>query len=136
MGNRQHRTEPDLLLARTMRTAAWMTAALLLIGYATGEEFQHTHALLGYGFAAVLTATICWELIMRQHRPTGVSTEMSAANAAFNRPSSWHIGGPHINRLCTDGHCRMSRVDRTRVVIVGSSQQVLTMFQAPEERAR
>ncbi len=87
----------DLLSTPVMRTAAWTIAALLLIGYATGEEVQHIHALLGYGLAAVVVAAISWELITaHQHRSAGVRTGLVAARAALTSQASSPIGGPAL----------------------------------------
>ena len=87
----------DLLSTPIMRGAAWTIAVLLLTGYLTGEEVQHTHALLGYGLAAVLIATVFWELMRpHEHRASGVSTGVTAARAAFTTPSSSQFGGPAL----------------------------------------
>ena len=49
-----------------IRMAALCLAIVLVLAYVTGEEFQHTHALIGYGLAAVVIATIYWELVRPQ----------------------------------------------------------------------
>ena len=36
---------------------------LLTIAYVTGEEYQHTHMMIGYGIAAVIIANLYWELV-------------------------------------------------------------------------
>jgi len=45
------------------RVAAVCLGVLLVLAYVTGEEFQHTHVLIGYGLAAVVITTIYWELV-------------------------------------------------------------------------
>jgi len=49
------------------RVAALCLGILLVVAYVTGEEFEHTHVLIGYGLAAVVIATIYWELVRPQH---------------------------------------------------------------------
>lgn len=49
------------------RVAALCLSVLLVVAYVTGEEFQHTHVMIGYGFAAVVIATIYWELVRPPH---------------------------------------------------------------------
>lgn len=49
------------------RVAALCLAVLLVLAYLTGEEFAHTHALIGYGLAAVVVAAVYWELIRPPH---------------------------------------------------------------------
>jgi cytochrome b len=46
-----------------IRLSGWSLLFLLIVAYATGEEFQHTHGIIGYGIAALLVAGIFWELI-------------------------------------------------------------------------
>jgi len=46
-----------------IRLSAVCLAIVLVLAYVTGEEFQHTHLLIGYGLAAVVIATIYWELV-------------------------------------------------------------------------
>src|SRR4051794_1118982 len=36
---------------------------LLIIAYSTGEEFPHTHQMIGYGIAALLAVGIFWEIV-------------------------------------------------------------------------
>lgn len=54
----------DLLV----RASGVCLALLLAAAYATGEEFQHTHMLIAYGFAALAVANLYWELV-RTHPP-------------------------------------------------------------------
>ena len=49
------------------RVAALCLGVLLVLAYLTGEEFQHTHVLIGYGLAAVVIVTIYWELVRPPH---------------------------------------------------------------------
>jgi cytochrome b len=48
-----------------VRASAVFLALLLVVAYVTGEETQHTHAILGYALAGVVITQIWWEL----HRP-------------------------------------------------------------------
>jgi hypothetical protein len=48
---------------------------LLLVAYATGDEYPHTHMLIGYGIAAVIIANLYWELVHphRLHSGSNIS---------------------------------------------------------------
>lgn len=46
-----------------IRISGWSLLILLIVAYATGEEFQHTHKIIDYGIAALLAASIFWALI-------------------------------------------------------------------------
>jgi cytochrome b len=61
-----------------IRMAAVCLGIVLVLAYVTGEEFQHTHALIGYGLVAVVFATIYWELV----RPQQARFRGSVFNAA------------------------------------------------------
>lgn len=50
-----------------IRVAALCLGVVLLVAYLTGEEVQHTHTLIGYGLAAVIIATVYWELVRPHH---------------------------------------------------------------------
>jgi cytochrome b len=50
-----------------IRISGLCLLALLILAYVTGEEFQHTHAILGYAIAALLLISIYWELIRPHH---------------------------------------------------------------------
>ena len=50
-----------------IRISGLCLLALLILAYFTGEEFQHTHAILGYAIAALLLISIYWELIRPHH---------------------------------------------------------------------
>jgi cytochrome b len=39
---------------------------LLIMAYATGEEYPHTHRMIGYGIAVLLAVSIFW-LAVRPH---------------------------------------------------------------------
>jgi hypothetical protein len=40
---------------------------MLALAYLTGEEYQHTHMLIGYGIAVVIAANLYWEVV-RPHQ--------------------------------------------------------------------
>ncbi len=46
-----------------LRSAGAGLLILLAAAYFTGEEFQHTHMLIGYANAATLLAKLYWELV-------------------------------------------------------------------------
>ncbi len=46
-----------------VRAAGLLLLALLILAYATGEEYQETHLLIAYAGAAVVLAAVYWELV-------------------------------------------------------------------------
>jgi cytochrome b len=48
-------------VVRFIRISGWCLLILLIVAYATGEEYPHTHAIIGYGIAVLVVAAICWE---------------------------------------------------------------------------
>ncbi len=46
---------------------------VLALAYFTGEEFPHTHAMIGYAIAALLVAGLYWELVRARHDRSGYS---------------------------------------------------------------
>lgn len=52
------------LLIRVSGTGLFL---LLVVAYATGEEFQHTHALIGYSIAGLLVVGLFWISIRPHH---------------------------------------------------------------------
>lgn len=49
----------DLLI----RVAGVALFVLLIIAYGTGEEYPHTHKMIGYGMAVLLLAGIFWSIV-------------------------------------------------------------------------
>ncbi len=49
----------DLLV----RSSAVSLFIVLALAYFTGEEFQHTHSMIGYAIAALLVTSLYWELL-------------------------------------------------------------------------
>jgi cytochrome b len=87
----------EIFIVPVIRAGALVIALLLVLAYATGEEFQHTHAPLGYGLAALLAAWICWELI-RPHdlRSATFAGAISAAARAASSPFAAHSSAPAL----------------------------------------
>lgn len=46
-----------------VRAASILLLALLILAYATGEEYQETHLLIAYASAALVVAALYWELV-------------------------------------------------------------------------
>src|ERR1043165_1870655 len=82
--------EIDALWDFLIRVSAGFLFLLLIVSYATGEEFQHTHALIGYSLIALILVALWWELF-RSHQsryldsifhPPGVRKLLRAAGNA------------------------------------------------------
>jgi cytochrome b len=72
-----------------IRASAVFLALLLVIAYVTGEETQHTHAILGYALASLVVTQIWWELF-RPHASRYVDSVFHPERAIelFKRVSS------------------------------------------------
>jgi hypothetical protein len=64
--------EATTLRTHQMAAAVWNTMLrssgfgllfLLAAAYFTGDEYQHTHMMIGYGIAMVIAANLYWELV-------------------------------------------------------------------------
>ncbi len=74
----------DVTLIPLVRAAAFIIVLLLILAYLTGEEFQHTHALLGFGLAAVMLVWVGWELVRPHELGSGsFASAISAIRAAL-----------------------------------------------------
>jgi hypothetical protein len=73
---------------------------LLIIAYATGEEYPHTHRMIGYGIAALLVASVLW-LVLRS-RDNGLSgiDYSPRANPGANPAGEWRAKGIAVH--CCD----------------------------------
>ena len=58
---------------------------LLALAYLTGEEFRHTHEIIGYGIAALLVAGLGWEFLRSRYEDNSIqpSAPGSASVALF-----------------------------------------------------
>ena len=72
-----------------IRASAVFLALLLVVAYVTGEETQHTHAILGYALAGLVVTQIWWELF-RPHSSRYVDSVFHPERVAelFKRVSS------------------------------------------------
>ena len=53
---------------------------MLIVAYATGEEFPHTHAIIGYGIAVLVLAAVFWEFFRMR---SGASDMPQTAGIGF-----------------------------------------------------
>src|ERR1041384_5332570 len=67
-------------LDRYIRLFGCGVFVILIVAYATGEEFVHTHKMIGYGIAALLVSALISEIFKRR------SVSLSRAQAAEARP--------------------------------------------------
>lgn len=65
---------PDMTWDFLIRLSGAALFVLLVVAYSTGEEFPHTHKMIGYAIAALLAAGIFWAIIRPRHNrfPTTV----------------------------------------------------------------
>jgi cytochrome b len=58
---------PDMIWDLLIRLSGIALFVLLVVAYSTGEEFPHTHVMIGYAIATLAAATIFWAIV----RPHG-----------------------------------------------------------------
>jgi cytochrome b len=58
---------PDMVWDLLIRLSGFALFILLVIAYSTGEEYPHTHLMIGYAIAALLFVGIAWEILRPHH---------------------------------------------------------------------
>jgi hypothetical protein len=58
---------PDMIWDLLIRLSGIALLVLLVIAYSTGEEFPHTHVMIGYAIAALMAGAIFWAVIRPHH---------------------------------------------------------------------
>ena len=58
---------PDMIWDLLIRLSGIALLVLLVIAYSTGEEFPHTHVMIGYAIAALVAVGIFWAVIRPHH---------------------------------------------------------------------
>jgi cytochrome b len=93
---------PAMIWDLLIRISGWGLFMLLIAAYVTGEEFQHTHLLIGYAIAVLVVASIFWMLI-RPHsaRFPGFALSPRTITALLQNVSS--TAQPHATRMPTLG---------------------------------
>ena len=67
-------------IVQFVRISGWSLLILLIVAYATGEEFPHTHAIIGYGIAVLVLAAVFWEFFRMR---SGASDMPQTAGIGF-----------------------------------------------------
>lgn len=57
----------DMIWDLLIRLSGIALLVLLVIVYSTGEEFPHTHVMIGYAIAALIAVAIFWAVIRPHH---------------------------------------------------------------------
>lgn len=58
---------PDMIWDLLIRMAGIVLFVLLIVAYATGEEFPHTHVMIAYAIGALLAVGILWAVVRPHH---------------------------------------------------------------------
>ena len=58
---------PDMVWDLLIRLSGIVLFVLLIIAYSTGEEFPHTHVMIGYSIAALVAVGVFWAVIRPHH---------------------------------------------------------------------
>jgi cytochrome b len=58
---------PDMIWDLLIRLSGIALFVLLVIAYSTGDEYPHTHVMLGYAIAALVAVGIFWAVVRPRH---------------------------------------------------------------------
>ncbi len=58
---------PEMIWDLLIRLSGIALLVLLVIAYSTGEEYPHTHVMIGYAIAALVAVGIFWAVIRPRH---------------------------------------------------------------------
>jgi cytochrome b len=58
---------PDITWDLLIWLSGFVLIVLLVIAYSTGEEYPHTHVVIGYAIATVVAAGILWGIVRPHH---------------------------------------------------------------------
>jgi cytochrome b len=58
---------PDMIWDLLIRLSGIALFVLLIIAYSTGDEYPHTHVMIGYAIAALVAAAVFWAVVRPRH---------------------------------------------------------------------
>jgi cytochrome b len=58
---------PDMIWDLLIRVSGIALFVLLIVAYSTGEEYPHTHVMIGYAIATLFVFAIFWEIVRPHH---------------------------------------------------------------------
>jgi small-conductance mechanosensitive channel len=58
---------PDMIWDLLIRLSGVALFVLLVVAYSTGEEFPHTHVMIGYAIAILVAVGIFWAIVRPRH---------------------------------------------------------------------
>ncbi len=58
---------PEMIWDLLIRLSGIALLILLVVAYSTGEEFPHTHVMIGYAIAILVAAGIFWAIVRPRH---------------------------------------------------------------------
>jgi cytochrome b len=82
---------PDMIWDLLIRLSGVALFVLLVVAYSTGEEFPHTHVMIGYAIATLLVVGIFWAIIRPHHdrfppivySPRGIKAQFQNADTVL-----------------------------------------------------
>ena len=82
---------PDMIWDLLIRLSGVALFVLLVVAYSTGEEFSHTHVMIGYAIATLLVVGIFWAIIRPHHErfppivysPRGIKAQFQNADTRY-----------------------------------------------------
>jgi len=80
---------PDMIWDLLIRLSGIALFILLVVAYSTGEEYPHTHDMIGYAIAVLFVVGIFWEIVRPHHdrfppivySPRGIRAQFQNADA-------------------------------------------------------
>jgi cytochrome b len=58
---------PEMIWDLLIRLSGIALLVLLVVAYSTGEEFPHTHVMIGYAIATLIVVGIFWQVVRPHH---------------------------------------------------------------------
>ena len=58
---------PDMIWDLLIRLSGIVLFVLLVVAYSTGEEYPHTHVMIGYAIAVLFVVGFFWEIVRPHH---------------------------------------------------------------------
>ena len=115
---------PDMMWDLLIRLSGIALFVILIVAYSTGEEFPHTHVMIGYAIATLLAVGIFWAIVRPHHdrfpsivySPSGIKAQLQNADkvpsarlntdAAYSYDLGLNLVTYFACRFCCDGgHC-------------------------------
>jgi len=82
---------PDMIWDLLVRLSGIALFVLLVVAYSTGDEYPHTHMMIGYAIATLLVVAVFWTIVRPHHdrfpptiySPRGIKAQFQNADSTL-----------------------------------------------------